>query len=484
MKPLLCPALTLLFLAASCWCAEKVTLHMAGGQELRCEVLQVTKSEVKVKTDGDKEQSLPLLVLQPKDVLECYRRVLEPKNAALRFDMGAYFAKKELFDDARAELLAAVGLDVSYKDKADEILKKMPGAKPVVDKTEPKKTEPKKPDDKTASTEKSVKPPKPPADDGDMIVISPGDTAESIMAKLSDFRKNFKRKVVPARTEAQMKEFVDKRLADLNAKVGGSKWRLIETKHYYCFSNLPEQKHGYIAKTWDEGLYDILCRVLNHKEGDKLWNNKLPIYYFETFKQFQKFARDIDKSPGAAYSGGYFSAEGREVHICIPFMSEHLKGKPEAMDEMARSTLFHEGTHAFLQLSGEDVELSRWLHEGMAQFIEFWSQGEENKDKKERMNNLREYIQAYKVAPTWEEMQERPMSGRDVIGYCCAYAKLEFLYRHFPHESLPKMVKLIKSGKTEKEAMETVFGHSLEKMEDVYNVWLKDALKKNFNFNN
>lgn len=473
--------LCLALAAVPSWSAEKVTLHMAGGQELRCEVLKVTKSEVRVKTDGDKEQSLPLQVLQPKDVLECYHQAMEPKNAALRFDMGSYFAKKQLFDDARAELLAAVGLDVSYKDKADEILKKFPGAAPekaVAKSDPPKKAADKKPEDKPK--EKVVKPPK---DDDETIVISANDTPESIMAKLSDFRKNFKRKVVTARTEAQMKEFLDKRLADLNAKVGGDKWRLIETKHYYCFSNLPEQKHSFVAKTWNEGLYDLLCRVLNHKDGDKLWNNKLPIYYFETFKQFQKFATDIDKSPGAAYSGGYFSAEGREVHICIPFMSERMKTNQAAMDEMARSTLFHEGTHAFLQLSGEDVELSRWLHEGMAQFIEFWYQGEENKDKKERMGNLREYIQIYKTPPTWEETQERPMSGRDVIGYCCAYAKLEFLYRNFPNQHLPKMIKLIKSGKTEKEAMETVFGYSLEKMEDVYNTWLKDALKKNFNFN-
>ena len=45
------------------------------------------------------------------------------------------------------------------------------------------------------------------------------------------------------------------------------------------------------------------------------------------------------------------------------------------------------------------------------------------------------------------------------------------------------MVKLIKSGKTEKEAMETVFKMPVERLEGGYKIWLKDAIKANFKFN-
>jgi len=227
----------------------------------------------------------------------------------------------------------------------------------------------------------------------------------------------------------------------------------------------------------------MLCRVLRHKEGDKLWNNKMPVYYFDSFRQFQRFAIEIDKSPGAAYSGGYFASQGRDVHICIPFMTERLRGNANRADEMARSTLCHEGTHAFLQLSGEDVTLSKWLHEGMAQFMEFFFNTGNNPDKKETVGRLAQTLNANRgYPPSWDEMKDRPMSGTDLEGYCCAYAKLEYLYRKYDHQRLPQMVRLIKAGKSETEALETVFKIKAEKLEEDYRVWVKEALKVNFNF--
>ncbi len=467
----------------SAWSAEpeKVTLHLPGGKFLRCEILKITKSEVLVKPEGEKEQALPFGLITPQEVSECYKLAMEPKNAALRFAMGTYFAKKELYAEAKTELAEAARLDGSLKDKADELLKKIPDPSappPVKTVAEPKKTEDKPVTVAVADkTDKSKPvPPKP----SDTKPMSESDSSEKAD---EDFRKKFMRREVAARTEAQMKEFLDKRLEELNAKLGG-KWRLIETKHFFCFANIAEDKHKMIAQQWNETLYDLLCRVLNHKEGEKLWNNKMPIYYFDTFKQFQKFAAEIDHSPGAAYSGGYFASQGREVHICIPFMSERLKTSPARMDEEAHGTLFHEGTHAFLQLSGEDVELSRWLHEGMAQFIEFWYESEKYPGKRDRMANLRDEISRNKgTPPTWEEMADRPRSGMDGVGYSCAYTRLEFLYRNFDNQRLPQFIHLIKSGKPEKEALETVFKFPEEKMEEVYKTWVKDALKRNFKFN-
>lgn len=465
----------------SAWSAEpeKVTLHLPGGKFLRCDILKITKTDVLVKPEGEKEQSLPFGLITPQEVRDCYKLVMEPKNAALRFAMGSYFAKKELYAEAKIELTEAAHLDGSLKDKAEEVLKKLPN--PSAPSTVKTATEPKKPDDKPVATAEKTDKSKPvPPKSNDTKSMSEG-TGDSEKAD-EDFRKKFMHRDVPARTEAQMKEFLDKRLEDLLAKVGG-KWRLIETKHFYCFSNIAEDKHKMISQQWNEVLYDLLCRVLNHKEGDKLWNNKMPIYYFDTFRQFQKFAVEIDKSPGAAYSGGYFASQGRDVHICIPFNSERYKNSPR-MDEEAHGTLFHEGTHAFLQLSGEDVELSRWLHEGMAQFIEFWYESDKNPSKKERMGYLRDELSRNKGnLPTWEEMADRPRSGMDGVGYCCAYARLEFLYRNFDNQRLPQFIHLIKTGKPEKEALESVFKFSEEKLEDVYKTWAKEQLKRNFKFN-
>ena len=461
-------------------CAEKVALHVAWhGQTLSCDVLAISKTDVRVKPATGPEQTVPLEQLAPKEVVECYHQVFDPVNAQLRFDMGMFFARINLNEEARTELAAAANLDVKLKGRAEAVLKTLPETPPPPPVAEARKPDEKKPDPPAVKT-----PGKPVAGKDPAVGKDPA-YGDSAGGKDADFRKRFATKNVPPRTDAQMKEFLEKRLADLNALVGG-KWRMIETKHFYSFANLEdEQKQEGIAKNWNEFLYDTLARILRHKEGDKLWNNKMPIYYFSTFKQFQKFAVLIDKSPGAAYSGGYFSSEGREVHICIPFMSEHLKDNPTKMNEMAKGTLFHEGTHAFLQLSGEDVHLSRWLHEGMAQFIQFLASPEGDKDPEKRscVNTLKESIQFRKGVLDWEPMNERPMGGTDSEGYAYAYSRFEFLYRNSDnHDRLPQMIREIKSGKTEKEAMEKVFGRKVYELESMYKEWIKGAIKVNFSF--
>jgi len=81
------------------------------------------------------------------------------------------------------------------------------------------------------------------------------------------------------------------------------KWKFEETDHFYVFSNVDEKTH-FLFSNYNERLYDKLCEVLDHKDGDPLWNNKCHIYYFKTHRQFQVFAGAIDGSPGAGMSGG------------------------------------------------------------------------------------------------------------------------------------------------------------------------------------
>ncbi len=474
------------FIATLCiWCitagaAEPISLRLANGPSVRCEILKITKAGVQLKAEGGKEQTIPLEVLTPKEVLECYQQVREPFNAQLCLDMGAFFCKKKLFNEAEREILAAVKLDDKLQPKADELLKAIKenrGVAAVPDKPvgnglsepkdEPKKDEPKKVGDKK------------------VIDVSPGDTPDDIKAKIEaakeDFAARFKHQEVPERTPAQMKEFLDKRLEELNKTIGGT-WRLIESKHYYCFANIPEIKHKECALIWNEELYKLLCDVLKHKDGDKLWNNKCPLYYFNKYSEFQHFAASIDGSPGAGNSGGYFSSMGRDVHICIPFMTQRL-GSEKAADRQARSTLYHEGTHAFLQLSGEDVHLTRWLHEGLAQFIEFWFDPKNNPERSQRIDYISREIRGDQI-PSWASMKERPQGGMDTTGYAWAWIKMEYLYRRFlpDKQKLPTMIRMIKSGKTEDEAMEKAFGGPVDKLETDFNNWSKLMSKSGFRF--
>jgi len=463
-----CPLLIVVtcLLCFSAQSGEKVTVRLPTGQTTPCDVLKMSKDGVALRPSGGAEQLVPLDRLKPEEVTQCYRQATLPKDAAGRFDLGNWFFKKHLFTEAEEELSSAVKLDSTLRAKAESMMMAIVALKEV-----------EKPKDKKEDKDKTVRV---------IRVDEDGKTVEMTSANDDeDFEKKFSRRETPARTSAQMKEFLDKRLEELKS-IGGT-WRLIETKHFYCFSNVPEPKHKIIANQWNEGLYDRLCQVLRHKEGDKLWNNKMPIYYFERYGQFQRFAGEIDKSPGAAFSGGYFAAEGRDVHICIPFMTERFNNEKRA-DRMARNTLHHEGTHAFLQLTGEDVPLNRWLHEGLAQFIEFWYDKENNPDMRENNPERKDratYVQqllAKNNMPTWEKMKNRPMSGMDIEGYAFAWTKLEFLYRNFDNQKLPQLIRAIKAGKTEEEAIQQAFGYSMTKLEDGYRIWVKANAKNGFKF--
>jgi len=456
--------LALILLASTTvFSADKVNVKLMNGP---CEVVKVSKDGVVLKPAAGAEQTLALDRMDPKEVAQCYRQAPPLKDAQGRLDLGNWFFKKHLFAEAEDELTAAVKQDSNLRAKAESMMVAITALKEV---ESPKKEE-KKDGDKTIKVRVG--------EDGKMVVEPTSSGSDE------DFEKKFKKKEVAARSPAEMKAFLDKRQEELKA-IGGT-WRMIETKHFYCFSNVPEAKHKVIS-TWDEFLYDRLCVVLKHKEGDKLWNNKMPIYYFERYGQFQRFAGEIDESPGAAYSGGYFAADGRDVHICIPFMTERLNNEKRA-DRMARNTLHHECTHAFLQLSGEDVPLTRWLHEGMAQFIEFWydrennDEGRENNpERKDRAAYLQQLI-ARNYLPTWEKMKMRPASGMDLEGYAFAWTKLEFLYRNFDNQKLPQMIRLVKAGKTEDEAMQQAFGYPVQKLEEVYRAWVKANAKTGFKF--
>lgn len=455
--------LTALF--TSVHAAEKVTVKLPNGVATACDVVKVSPTGAVLKAAG-KEMTLPLEKMSPEEVVACHKAVADAAPAQSRFEMGNYFMKKQQWEQAEEDLNAAVKLDAALKEKADPLLKAITvvkeinggkggnGAGVVVV----------GPDGKTPAMKK------------------PEGSSEE--GEEEDFAKRFMKRDVPARSPAEMKQFLDERLAELKKVIAGGEWRMIETQHFYCFYNGTPEKHKQISG-WNEFLYGRLCEVLKHKEGDKLWNNKLPIYYFTKYGDFQRFAAEVDKSPGAAYSGGYFSSRGRDVHICIPFMTERLNSE-KAADRMARSTLHHEGTHAFLQLTGEDVPLNRWLHEGMAQFIEFLYDGLEDpngrgnsRERKERADYLGAAVKKGGV-PSWEVMKNRPMGGTDIEGYAFAWARFEFLYRSFPKDAIPKMVRAIKAGKTEDDAAKEAFGQPLAKLENVYSGWLKDKTKGGF----
>ncbi len=119
------------------------------------------------------------------------------------------------------------------------------------------------------------------------------------------------------------------------------------------------------------------------------------------------------------------------------------------------------------------MKLNRWLHEGLAQFIEFWFDSKNNPERGQRTDFLNRDIRAGDV-PSWTSMKERPMGGGDLEGYAWAWLKFEYLYRNFDNQRIPKMIKAIKSGANEEEAIEKTFGKTMDQLETDYKTrWIK-----------
>src|SRR5205823_5628010 len=111
-------AIAILFISSAAHSAEKVTLKLLNGQTSPCDVVKVTKDGVVAKPVGGTEQTLPLERMDPKEVVQCYHQSPSAKEAASHFDLGNYFFKKHLFNEAEEALNAAVKLDASLKAKS------------------------------------------------------------------------------------------------------------------------------------------------------------------------------------------------------------------------------------------------------------------------------------------------------------------------------------------------------------------------------
>jgi hypothetical protein len=211
-RPFLRTCLLLALLASPLCAAEKVSIRI-NGQATECDVLKVTKDGAVLKTFG-KELTFPLEKLDPKDVARCYKALPPPANAVTRLDMGAYFLAKHLLAEAEEEITAAQA-DAACKDKAAPMLI----AIKVLKEVEAKAKEPGK--DSGAKKPDAAQPP---------------DEAPDGLVEGEDQTAGFKVKDVPPRSPAEMKAFLDKRLAEL--KTLGGAWNMKETKHFYCFTDL------------------------------------------------------------------------------------------------------------------------------------------------------------------------------------------------------------------------------------------------------
>jgi hypothetical protein len=436
--------------------------------------IRFTKNQIFIKV-GEQERSYPAFALSHFDMYKFRKALCDGKKADDFFELGKYCLEKGMKKEAELELMTAARLDeANFGKKVKDLLG---GEKQTQDSVKPEeKIGTEKPEaNKVVETrelekkEVEKKENNKGEDDGEFVVIKlPDGRQVKVPAQFAPSARQDK-----APTKEEIESFKEKRLKELQEKVrGGDPWKMEETKNYRVWSNLPADRHRMVV-TWAENLFQTMSGIMGYKEGDPLWHDKCDVYFFARHRQFQTFAVEIDR--GMPNSGGYFSHRGRRVHIAIPFndmfSGENLK------TQMAANTLYHEGTHAFLQLVGNNVYISRWLHEGMAQLIEF-VMDPKNDGKKRTRNTLVAAVQQGQLM-NWAQSKERPAGGTDGLGYAIAWSRIRFLYEK-NRLGIPKMIKLIKDGKSDEQAMEEIFGANIEQLEKEWENWLNVQMKNAF----
>jgi hypothetical protein len=516
--------------------AEEVKIRVCG-QPMTGEVVAATDKSVTLKMDG-KEQVLSASLLDPKSLYICRKAVADPNDARAAFELGVFCHEKNLKDEAVSELRRARKLDpAAYAEKVDAILgassgtpaKKEPDAA-VKNAGEPPRTSAagRQPPDTVATPDKPA-PERPDASktpcskcNGTGLMPCPKCRASKDFwcsecekgKPQCDACKNTG--LVPCDKcrqggdrEAALKKILDIRQAQLDKmkkleEICGIKDMItIETAHYRVYADM-DHKTAHKVAEWNEHLYKMLSQILGHKEGDKLWNDKCDIYYFDTRQKFQEFAAKVDRSAVGVNSGGYFMHRGRDVHIAIPFYDRIAgEGKKE---RKAHNTLFHEGTHAFLQLAGEAVRIMPWLHEGLAQYMEFYIDnfvycgGDPSKRHltegfQRNMVLLRDDIGRDNIQSFDAMMRASVISPTDPRSYAYAWSMVTFLVKVHPAK-FTKMVKLIKEKESRlpnpefpgedkayqahKEAIEEAFGYELKRVEEAWLAWLKASARNSF----
>ncbi len=132
-----------------------------------------------------------------------------------------------------------------------------------------------------------------------------------------------------------------------------------ETEHFAIEADIGAEGLDFYAATLED-FYDFFTKVFQVKLTQREKRQKLPVYLFRQRDEFRKF-HDQDTGGKSEHLLGYFvPLKGSERLV----MFDSPDGRQETLD-----VLFHEGTHFIIYLANPQVLVSRWVHEGCAEYF-------------------------------------------------------------------------------------------------------------------
>ncbi len=137
-----------------------------------------------------------------------------------------------------------------------------------------------------------------------------------------------------------------------------NRWQ-VDTARLHIEANIPRDAVDYYANLL-EAFYDYFTKAFQIQLTQRERKKKLPVFLFRRQNEFRKY-HDEDTGGKSENLLGYFvPAPGHErlVFFDLP------DSRKETVDVM-----FHESTHSVIHLANPQVLVSRWIHEGCAEYF-------------------------------------------------------------------------------------------------------------------
>ena len=153
---------------------------------------------------------------------------------------------------------------------------------------------------------------------------------------------------------AQLKQFAWEGLQQVGVRA-----RLLETKYFLFYTDLPDDEAVRWAKLLDK-MYARLGKLFGVAEGENIWWGKCLIIVFTREQDYHLFEHRVHGSDSFGTAGRCRSYGNGAVHVTF-----YRQQRESAFAHV----LVHEAVHGFLHRYKTPVHIPSWLNEGLADTI-------------------------------------------------------------------------------------------------------------------
>ena len=259
---------------------------------------------------------------------------------------------------------------------------------------------------------------------------------------------------------------------DIASKVT-SKAHLIETDHFLIYSTWKKAADKKLIKTYEK-LYKMLTKAYGLYSKENIWLGKLPVYAFWGQRDFVKFATGAAGLPPevAMNAGGFAGRRGTEEKefryvVLGPVQRPGMSRKDATI--WFYELLVHEAPHAFNGRYINNNRLPNWIDEGMAEHAAAVMFPASDAARGYKMVGKYKEFASFHVDAIFD-VDNIPMNR---FYYGISQSIVRFL-RTSKKASFKDFLIELKSGKSEDEALQKIYGLSRD---DLVEKWRKFALR-------